>query len=134
MEPNANIKLNKRYRQFFSTPAFQNCCSDLFFLKNTQKKLQYIHIRIAMSNDFQCKGRYNLSRISFPLATLQRTPAATVFYVLKLTVVVRNRLYILQRLVIAFFKRFLTENWSMSFSSCLQPEIHRKRSHQSVNT
>ena len=32
-----------------------------------------------MPNEFQCKGRYKLSRISFPLATLQRTPAATVF-------------------------------------------------------
>ena len=33
-----------------------------------------------MPNDFQCKakGRYKLSRISFPLTTLQRTPAATV--------------------------------------------------------
>ena len=57
--------------------------------------MQYIPIHIAMSSDFQCIGRYKLSRISFPLGTLQRTPAATVFYVLKLTVVMRNRLYIL---------------------------------------
>ena len=28
VEPNANIKLNKRYPRFLSTPAFQNCCSD----------------------------------------------------------------------------------------------------------
>ena len=27
----------------------------------------------------KAKGRYKLSRISFPLATPQRTPAATVF-------------------------------------------------------
>ena len=56
MEPNANIKLNKILPPISLEANVSELLLWLIFLK--KQKNEYIHIHIAMPNDFQCKGRY----------------------------------------------------------------------------
>ena len=75
-----------------------------------------------MPNEFQCKALQIVKNIVSANSST-KDASRNCIYALKLTVVMRNRLYILLRLIIVFLKRFLTENWSMPFSSCLQPKF-----------
>ena len=57
-----------------------------------------------MPNDFQCKGRYKLSRISFPLAT--RDAGRNCIYVSKLCYDEKSAIYTF-KVNHSIFKKFL---------------------------